>query len=282
MERFSIETEEKKERGRNVEIHSFFVRHGENTVSATTPDTGLTELGREDSLKFGQSLNEKDAIKSYSSDTERTEKTANEIVEGSLTEKKMNHRINKELSFIYSKEGDFSKKVMDIKRGIMGNDFSNLTKEEQDKRIHEATTKQTDYYLGFGGKRPDPETYSPLETASTLARRLDIYNKMLEKLYSGSSVDLINASHDFNLSAFLKEIIVRKIDNKEVRGFDSIEEIGGPINYNEGFEVVGKTDDEGNKNIKMYFRGQEYDIDMKKMDELLEIAERLELEEKQK
>lgn len=273
----TTESKEYKEKfGRDTRLRAIFIRHGEKEISTTTAETGLLKKGRKESKKFGKRLEKRKAIKSYSSDTERTEETARLIVEASLTKKKMRQKVKKELSFCYSEDGDFIRKAMNIKKETLGKNFNNLSKEEKKKRVREAGRRQINYYLSFEDRRPDPGTYSPVETAANVARRVDMYMRMPEKLPSGTDVDLINVSHDISLSAFLKEVLVRDIEGKQIRGFNTIDEIGGPIEFNEGFEILIKTDNQGKKSVKMSFRNQEYQIDTERLQELVGIAKSLE------
>jgi len=152
-----------------------------------------------------------------------------------------------------------------------------LSDDEKQKRLREAGEKQTDYYLSFGDKRPEPKTYSPVETAASMAKMVDNYIKMSGKLKSGSKVDLINATHDFNVASFLKETLIREIDGKKVRGFEKIEEIGGGMEFNEGFELVINRKDKNNFFVKMLFRGREYEIDMPRINELVDVANKLKI-----
>src|SRR3989338_10398647 len=85
--------------GKNIKIHAIFLRHGEKETNVAVADTGLTERGRKESLEIGRKLDKKDLIKTYSSDTDRTKESAELIVSASPTEKKMKHRIKKELGF---------------------------------------------------------------------------------------------------------------------------------------------------------------------------------------
>lgn len=277
MEKFGHKerVENKEKLGRNIKIHAIFVRHGEKGLSTITGETRLTKRGRRESKKFGRRLEKREAIKPYSSDTERTRETAKLIVEASPTKKKMRQRVKKELGF-YSKDGDFVREAMKIKKETLGEDFNSLSKEEKKRRIRESDKRQTNYYLSFGDKRSDPETYSPVEAAAMVARRVDLYIRMTEKLHSNTDVDLINVSHDLSLSAFLKEVLVRDLEEKKVRGFNTIDEIGGPIEFNEGFEILIQTDDQGKKSVNMSFRNQEYQVDMERLKELVEISKSLE------
>lgn len=271
--------ESKEKFGRNVKIHAIFVRHGEKGLSIITGETYLTKRGRKESKKFGKGLEKRKAIKPYSSDTERTIETVKLIVEASPTKKKMRQRVKKELGFYCLEGGDFIREAMRIKKETLGKDFDNLSKEEKEKRLRESDKRQTNYYLSFGDKRPDPGTYSPVEAAAMVARRVDIYMRMPEKLHFSTDIDLINVSHDLSLSAFLKEVLARNVEKKQIRGFNTIDEIGGPIGFNEGFEILIQTDNQGKKSVKMSFRNQEYQVDAKRLNELVEIAKNLEKEE---
>lgn len=270
---------ENQELGENVTIHAVFSRHGEKLLDPKNPETALTPEGEEKSRIAGKNRPKVAAIKSYTSDTARTKKTAEFMVEESPTETKMDQRLRDDIAFHYDEKGDFVKEAMRIKKEILGPDYKNLAPEEINQRLQQASNKQVDYYLSFGDQRPDPDTYSPVETASGIARMVDRYMKMSARLKSGSEVDLINATHDFNLASFLKEVIIREIDGKKVRGFESIKEIGGATEFNEAFEIIVKRQDSAERTVKLLFRGNEYDIDEDRLNELLQIAK--ELEEKE-
>jgi len=123
--------------------------------------------------------------------------------------------------------------------------------------------------LSFGTKKPDAETVSPHEVAESFAYILTKYFKMADKLYSGSNIDLVNGTHQGLPEALLKEVLKRKNDDgEELTGFDNLEEIGGALKFTEGMEFLIKVDERGNKKLTVNFRGQEYDIDMAKLNEL--------------
>jgi hypothetical protein len=102
---------------------------------------------------------------------------------------------------------------------------------------------------------------------------------MADRLYFGSEVDLLNASHGGTLEPFLKEVMLRRVRDKGgkekiVRGFDSIEEIGGGMRYGESWSLLIKTDAYGNKTIKLFLRGQEYDLDVERLKELVHVSKK--------
>ena len=239
-------------------------------------DTGLTERGRRESLEIGRKLDEKDLIKAYSSDTDRTKESAELIVFASPTEKKMKHRIEKELSFYYDKNGVFFNNLMKAKKEMLGNGFKELQEEEKKEKMEKYENWATDYYLSFSEQRPDESTMSPVETAAIMAKRVETYIKMADRLRSNSDIQMINDTHDLNLAAFLKEALVRDVNGQKIRGFKSIEEIGGSLAFNEGFEIIVENDEEGKKNIKFVFRKRQYELDFQRLNELSKIAKDVE------
>ncbi|MFA4937267.1 MAG: histidine phosphatase family protein [Patescibacteria group bacterium] len=274
MERINESLNREREKyGRNVIINAWFVRHGEKGLSTNTAETTLTEGGKKKSSEFGKKFLKQDMIKSYSSDTDRTKETARLIVDNSPTTEKGVQRIQDELAFHYDPKGNFTKEVMRIKKETLGDDFEKLDAKDKQERIAQSDCLQNEYYLNFSDRRPDPKTYSPVETAALLAKRLSVYMNMTEKLCSGSKIDLVNTSHDFSLTAFLHEVILREVDGKKVRGFNNIVEIGGPIEFNEAFNVCITTNEQGIKSYKLFFRGTEYVLDDDRLEELGRMAD---------
>jgi len=275
----NIESPASPERfGRNVNINAIFLRHGEKVIDLGMSHTGLTEAGLRMSSDFGARLEEKDAIKPYSSDTARTIDTVMAAVNASPTEKKLSLRITDELRSDYDEKGPFLSSAFVMKKEILGQDFKELPAEEQKRRLRAYYAKLQDRYLSYRDQRPDASTQSPLELAANLAKRVDIYIRMADRLKSGSRVDLLNATHDWDVLSFMNEMMLRQIDGREVRGFQSVEEIGGPIGYTENFNVDIATDGEGRKTVGLEFRGQKYPFDQKRLQELVETAERLDAE----
>lgn len=261
--------------GKNVKICAIFLRHGEKEIDITTAETGLTNRGKEESTEVGKRLNKKDIIKGYSSDTDRTKESVELIVAASPTEKKMNLRTREELAFYYDKNGDFINKLMKTKKEMLGQDFNGLREEEKKERMKKYENWATDYYLSFDDQKPDAGTMSPVEKAAAMSKLARKYAKMADRLYSNSDIQLIDDTHDFNLAAFLKEVLIRDVNGQKVRGFKSIEEIGGSLGFNERFEFLVENDNEGKKNIKLGFRGQQYELDAQRLSELVKIAKKL-------
>ncbi|MEK7542816.1 MAG: histidine phosphatase family protein [Patescibacteria group bacterium] len=274
LEKAPVPEGESKDFGKDVDIHAYFIRHGEKKYVPDDPDTPLTDIGRRQARVFGGTLDSREAIKGYSSRTVRTEDTVENIIEASRTEHKLKARVRDELSFEWDKKGSFFPELVKLRNEGRPANYKQLPENERKKIDHDIDAKITDWYLNFGEKRPDKGTESPVELAAKVAHRIATYQKMARRLSSGSSVDLINGTHDFPIAAFLQRVIVRSADDKKVVGFHSVNEIGGPIEYTENFELVIHNDKEGNQKMQLKFRGQSYEIDMEHYNELLNAYEK--------
>ena len=243
-----ITTPESQERfGRNVEIHVIFVRHGEKGGEGE-----LTDEGKKQASGFGENLENKHAIKGYSSPIQRAMDTVEHIIENSPHDKKLKTRIRTEIGIPPSSQ-EFYKKFRELEE--------------------EGADTAAEWFLSFGQERPDSETFSPHEVAEAFAYMIAKYSKMADKLYSGSNIDLVNGTHQGLPEALLKEVLKREVDGREVVGFEKAEDIGGALQFAEGMEFAIRTDERGGKSLKVIFRGQEYGIDMVKLAELAKAYE---------
>lgn len=238
---FNPESQEKRF-GTDVQIHAIFMRHGEKDEHGE-----LTDEGKKQALEFGESIEDKDAIKGYSSPVQRAVETVERVIENSPHDKKLKTRIRTEIGIPSSSQN-------------LRNKFKELEKLSPDAA--------TEWYLSFGTEKPDLETTSPHEIAESFAYVLTKYLRMAEKLYSGSNIDLINVTHQGLPEALLKEILIQQKDDQKIIGFDKLEDIGGALKFTEGMEFLIKTDEQGNKSLKLNFRGQTYDLEMDKLGEL--------------
>lgn len=238
--------------GRNVKLRAIFKRHGEKEHKiGGTGETSLTENGRAESMRYGQQLETTNAIKSYSSPTERTRDTGDLVVEGAPAERKLKSMVKEELALNFDPDGELSKEYIRLQHEILGSDFKAQGAAEQEKRQTELDTQYHDLYLSYGNEAPPGVELSPNQIADQIAKRIKTYLQMAERLYNNYEATLINATHDLCIAAFVKKII----------GFESVREIGGPIKFNEGFEVLINTDDQGEQEAKMIFRDQEYSLE---------------------
>lgn len=242
MEKQSNFTPESREKGLNIQMHVIFMRHGDKNENGE-----LTDEGKIQSTEFGEKLENKDAIKVYSSPVKRVIETVEGVLEGAPHDKKLKTRIRTEIGTPPSSK-EFIQK------------FKELEKQGADAAA--------EWYLNFGTERPDPETLSPHEVAESFAYTLSQYIKMTDRLYSDSNIDLINGTHQSLPEALLKEILIQQKDDKKIIGFDKLEDIGGALKFTESMEFLIKVDEKGNKTLKLNFRGQTYDLEMNKLNEL--------------
>jgi broad specificity phosphatase PhoE len=233
---------EHKRFGQNVEIHAIFVRHGEKDESGN-----LTDKGKEQASDFGEKLESKDAIKAYSSPVRRAVETVEQVIENSPHDKKLKTRLKTKIGIPQSSQ-EFYKKFKELEK--LGDN------------------EAAEWFLSFGSQKPDAETSSPHEVAESFAYILTKYLRMTDKIYSRSNIDLIHGTHQGLPEALLKEVLKRKVDEKDIVGFEKLDDIGGALKFTEGMEFFIKTDEFGNKKINVNFRNQVYGIDMSKLDEL--------------
>jgi len=235
------------EKGKNIILRVFFIRHGEKNI-----ETGsLTGRGKEEATEFGKNLKKAKLIKGYSSSLERAMQTTEQIIEATSLppDKKLKTRIRQEIGM-----PPFSAEATQHYRDLEAAQFG----------------KGAEWWLNFGENRPDEETWSPRETAESFAYALRRYFTMPDKLYSGSEVDLINGTHQALPEALLKEVLVRDRGGKKIIGFDKLDEIGGALKLTEGMEFEIIVDAVGQKTIKLHLRGKEYGIDLEKLNKLAE------------
>ena len=228
--------------GKNVEIDTIFIRHGEKDKEGQ-----LTETGAKHARAYGEKLTPKDVIKGYGSSFQRAIDTTENIIESAPHNKKLKTRIKEELT---------------LPR------FSKAFDKEYFKRKKVDENTATDWYLNMGDKRFDKESISPKEIAEGFAYMLNQNIKMSGKLYSGSKVDLIEGTHQVLPESLLKEVMIRYVRGEKVIGFDSIKEIGGALGYAEPVDFKIKRDKKGDYDVKLDFRGKEYEVDMNRLNQL--------------
>lgn len=237
-----------------------FVRHGEKELSGEA-ETALTKRGIFQTAVLGAKRYEKDSISINYSPTLRTEVSA----ETTSLSDKINGAVKEEELLGYNVGGksafskEFVEKIMDIKKKMLPANYSELSPEEKKEIDEQAGSKQLAMYLGYDTEKPDEDTLSPRELAQQTA---EVVKKYVEAVNSGDQYqvnslhEIINFTHDFNISSFLKYT---------VPGYDpSI-----PIRPGEGFEVLIKSpkNDQGEPEISIYFKDKEYSLNLTVFDE---------------
>ncbi|MBR9706463.1 hypothetical protein GOV14_05485 [Candidatus Pacearchaeota archaeon] len=227
--------------GHNVEVHTTLVRHGEKDKEGK-----LTGVGFGQAADYGKGMDASDAIKGYGSTTQRAFDTAEEIIKNAPHGKKLSTKKKQEISMPPMSKEFFAAYVEHAKDGA---DNAN------------------DWYMNL--KKPfDKETGTSKRVAEGLAYMVLRNNAMAGKLHDGSKVDLINGTHQTMPEALLKEVMIRNVNGKRVVGFKNLKEIGGSLGYVEPVDFVTTTDANGEKELKVNFRGEQYEVDMNKLNKL--------------
>lgn len=263
--------EAKKEFGRNVHILASFRRHG---IPAKDPETGksldqLTPAGIEQAQQIGAGLEIAGGLKVYASPKERAKQTAVEMAEAAAEQGARIINQGLEGGELKAREKD------DLETVTLGSEANRLIKEQGlDGFVKEWLTRKD---LGDGT--------APVENAAAeLAARVDVYQRMSGRLYTNSDVRLENITHGPKGEAFISE--VAKVVDKEGRplvGWDKLVALGGTFKPGEGFEIdIRRPEKDKSPELKILFRGQELEIDQKRLAELVELHRKMEAEKKEK
>ncbi len=282
-------SETEKRFGCNVSIKAVFARHAlkedPTDVGTSSP---LSPEGQNQAREFGQNwATAKDGLKAFTSGIDRAIETADLICEEQekIGTKVFNPRItpnlgmmdNGEEEWSEEKEEFFSMWPKEVEANLPEN-YDELHGSEKKEAYEKAEDKFIDWWLSLGGERYRGKIPSPREVASRVAVLVDRYIKMSSRLYSGSEINLLNVTHKGTLEPFLKEVLLRKqVRNGQeeiVRGFDSLEEIGGGLRPAEPFLLDVETSSSGEKTVGMQFRGQAFEIDQQRLAELVNFARR--------
>jgi len=245
---------EKKERGENIFQRDIYYRHGEKT-----PEGELAPEGFKQAEEIGEALETPEkGPKPYHSEVKRAGDFAKAIQEATKSQKEYKARTRFELG------------------------LSNLSKEFiaewKKKTKEEGGITALEWYLSFGKEKPDVDTMSPYEMASRVARNVLTHSKMTERYYNDSKIDLINGSHSPTLDVFIATTLKEEIEKDPINpeGKNITEKMGGRFKTAEQFEVDTTIDNEGKKALEVKFRGKEYDLAKRKLEEMVSDLEKIE------
>jgi len=158
--------------------------------------------------------------------------------------------------------------------------FESLSDEEKVEAQAKAQIAVTEHVLGLTG--PEADQYRK-EAAGSLAYLITHYQEVVHRLKSGTKTLLPAGSHGGFVEFLMKAALVRKdAEGKKIRGFSTLNEIGGPHSPSEAFTVGVATDRSGNdKPLKFTFDETnrpdlgEMELDAKTVKELAEFYKEL-------
>ena len=239
-----------REHGHNVTIVASFYRHGEKDE-----DGLLTDRGYADAINIGRDKDTSGAgVKIFTSPFDRTKDSATGILEG------IRERVSQG-------EADPGFKALAMKEKI------ELAPPKWNDLDTKAMIKAhgSDYVARMfleGEEYQDNLNH----WTSALAYMVDKYAKIAVKCKNGFKLELGHVTHDIVIMDFLRKLMIVRDDEGSRQAVD-FDKLGGHVKFLENFDVIIKTDEQGELGFKIDFRGQEYDLDTAEVEELAHIFE---------
>ncbi len=238
-----------KKRGRNVEVVLKFMRHGERTLQGELLDYGR-EVTAKRAEESGIKKGDYDAVKPSGSNVGPKnpegmgrsletahiygEQVAGEDVFNTVSEPVMNYETLKSKRPFNHTE---------IYNSNLPANFNSLSDEEKSKAAKIAQRATINEY--FSDKYPDAKGFGD-EVAGSFAYLLSRGERMTKYLDNGSKVLKPIGTHGGTMEFLLQRAMLRKDEGgQSILGFKDISEIGGEFDPSEAYNVVIKTDDEG-------------------------------------
>jgi len=210
------------------------LRHGlkgpGGNLDSKHPD-GVTKA-----IKFGQELEAKDLIFGFHSAIARAMQTTEQILKHAPHIKNLGSQELTELRI-----PPFSKqKTLEYKA---------IAKDpQQDAAI---------WYSSFGDTRPDPETFSPLETAERIAYAFYVALEKINTFDAELSIDAILGTHGAVPELLLQRVLI--VNNRT--GIECLSELGGGLKLVEPIVFNISDGTEIQPTLTCDFRNQSYPVD---------------------
>lgn len=273
------ESKERAEKGRNVSIRLKIIRHGERTTEGE-----LTDYGRQVTSKIAKEkkteLGGLDAVKAYGSQAGpkgpmgmgRSLETADIYAEEVAGEEKFKTRGRGILSY----ETLVSKTPYnhtEIYNANLPENFDSLSDEEKAEAARKAQSATVNHLFSLDS--PEAKAFKK-EVAGAFAVLVESRAQMTSRLKNNSKVLMLAGTHGPMPELFLQQALIRKLaDGKEVRGFENIDEIGGPLDPSESIDVLVERNDKGElEKLRVEFdnparpKAPEMYLDPEKLEEL--------------
>lgn len=253
--------------GLNVHAVLEFGRH---EIPGKTPEgmsaDYLTPEGQASAKERGKKIKERN-VAAYSSPKDRAQETVDLEIQSSqeFSDKAVNV-INKKISELSEgllREGsqkgtnEFKVKIAKELDTVVGfNKIMSQAQEWAKKEVANGSKRSlnsllTQFYLDNPELCEKEGVTTPHEAATQIAYRAARELGMTERFLNDTDVRLVNITHGPKLEPFLLEVI---------DDFKTLEEMGDSFNPGESFEFEVQTDQNGQKSIKLNFRGKSYDV----------------------
>ena len=274
-----IEQEKTPEKGANVLVQVKFIRHGERTKEGELTDYGR-EITRSNARKSGLKEQGFDAVKAYGSQAGpknkkgmgRAMETADIYTEEVKVEDQEYVTRAKDILNFETLKTPFPYDHTGIYNANLPENFNNLSDKEKIEAARRAQSATVNHLLSL--KTPEAETFKK-EVAGVFAKIINHRVKLSQKINSGSKALLVEGTHGPMPELLLEEALIRKTsEGEEIRGFQDINEIGGPLYPSESIDVlVGRNEKGELRPLKVELDpvkqivGEMY-LDQSKLDEL--------------
>lgn len=246
------------EHGRNVHMTVTFSRHEEpgKTPEGMSADF-LTEKGVAAAYKRGKENPHKYIMVVGSKSVERARQTGAIELESATGPEGMAKAVNVKMTPQLEKSGHkrfaageyliYRHGDLDPVRGLKkmwleGKAKAKEAVEKGEISVDQEKSYPYEYYFNNPDRAKELGAQTPREVAQEMAHRLNQCLQMSGRLYEGMDLNVRNYTHGPRLETMLK-FVLRQPDGK--LGFDKLEEIGGPFQPGENFDLDVQRDEKG-------------------------------------
>lgn len=269
------------DKGKNVEVSIRLTRHGEKDEKGN-----LSEEGKVKAEDYGKQYLDPDKIRvTRVSRKKRVIETAETALKqlGKKIRMREKFELSSESVVLDSEKSDFFRRADERLA-----EANNMTDEkERNQKIEKAEEKNVLEWLSYNDQRPDKGTASPKEVVRNLAPLIKRNLDFVSRLKSGTKVEFFNVTHEFMLAALIKYLIKKRTESRGLENGEEIMRNTGRIKPLEDIVIKAQTDENGaEEQIEVLFRGEKYELDLDKLNELCEqhktSKENLKLEKNEK
>lgn len=290
MSETSFEFQEPREKviyGTNVKIHNHWIRHTQkqsaevfNKDVTGISSSAISEAGADRATAHGLTMQpEKEGMKGYVSDSDRTNQTLDAIVEGYEQDPNANPGDNRIETAIrqmrgkeelvaygpadwlklYDQKWTANKERLLKERGLQLKDFGSLSPDEQEQIAEDAEEPVVREWLD----KPESELAQLHPPRNAAAKFASLFNRrhdrMARYLKNESEIDIAHITHKTVTEPFLASgVLIRNSDGERIT---TIDQLGGSLRILDNWESETATDEYGNPTTKVLIRGEEYHLD---------------------
>lgn len=265
------EFEIKEKYGENIHEIITCMRHGPKEGPADAPLAKDTE--KSVSKSVGDFSLTRDGIKILTSEAkpDRCQKTGR-IISRLLDDHKRIHRAVRPLTNPFLFYPEDRKALIEIQKSFYSKDYENLSLEKKEETDSAFENKAVLEFL-----RDQRFENSRVDATARFSEWIKLLINASKFLPSKMEINMVNVSHEFNLMAFLKEVMIFEDGTKakDLKAKEFLEKIGDSIKPAEFFEIDVKRKDKKNFDAMLKFRDKNYDLDFSRVEKLAKLAKQI-------